>query len=45
VTPALDWTLLAITFTTITGLAVAGGLALSRGVCEQSPLGVLRNTS
>lgn len=43
--PSLDWTLLAIMFATITGLALAGGLALSRGVCGHPPLDVLRSAS
>jgi putative ABC transport system permease protein len=42
-TPSLDWQLLGIMFATTTGLAVGGGLVLSRGVCEHPPLDVLRS--
>jgi putative ABC transport system permease protein len=41
--PWPDWQLLSIMFATTTGLAITGGLALSRGVCGHPPLDVLRS--
>lgn len=43
--PWPDWQLLAITFATTTGLAIAGGLFLGRGVCNHPPLDILRNAA
>jgi putative ABC transport system permease protein len=42
--PWPDPGLLAIAFATSTGLAILGGLALSRGVCRHPPLEVLRSS-
>jgi putative ABC transport system permease protein len=43
-TPWPDPILVAVTFAATTGLALLGGLALSRGVSRHPPLAILRNT-
>jgi putative ABC transport system permease protein len=43
--PWPDPLLLVVAFAAATGLAVLGGLALSRGVCRYPPLEILRNTA
>ena len=40
--PWPDPQLLALAFAASTGLAIVGGLALSRGVCRHPPLEILR---
>jgi putative ABC transport system permease protein len=40
--PWTDFGLLATAFATVTAVAVLGGLALSRGVCNHPPLEILR---
>jgi len=45
VPPWPDFGLLGIAFAAATGVAVAGGLLLSRGVCHHPPLEILRGTA
>jgi len=45
VPPWPDFGLLGIAFAAATGVAVAGGLLLSRGVCHHPPLEILRGAA